>query len=176
MDKYFFSAVNSALDKDWDGVISDLNQALLLNHDGPRAEASLYAMRGEAWREKADYEKAIADYLKAIRVDPSKASLYTALARVRIDAADTDDALEDCERSIELDPEDATSYQIRGEVRMARKEYELAIADFTRSLELSSEQKFPQAALKLRAQAYHAIGKDILADANDTKFAESLKK
>lgn len=176
MEKHFFSAADRALDGDWDGVISDLNQALLLNHDGPRAEASLLAMRGEAWREKADYEKAIADYLKAIRVDPGKASLYTALARVRIDAADTDDALEDCESAIELDPEDATSYQIRGEVRIARKEYELAIADFTRSLELSFEQKWPQAALKLRAQAYRAIGKNSLADVDDKKFAESLKK
>jgi tetratricopeptide (TPR) repeat protein len=38
--------------------------------------AKIYASRGDAWRMKNDYQKAIADYTEAIRLEPKDATPY----------------------------------------------------------------------------------------------------
>jgi tetratricopeptide (TPR) repeat protein len=48
-------------------AIDDLNEAILLDPTYPAA----YNDRGNVWRDNKEYDKAIADFTEAIRVDPN---------------------------------------------------------------------------------------------------------
>ena len=59
-------------DRDFDGAITQLNEAIRL--DPNYAEA--YRVRGVANREKGNLDQAIVDYSEAIRLDPKNAGYY----------------------------------------------------------------------------------------------------
>lgn len=174
MDKYSLRIIDRLIAEDWDGVISDTNKALLVNHDGPKEAARLYSGRAVALHQKRDLERAIADYTKAIELDPDDVWNYRQRARVLSECGANVRALEDCNKALEIDPENHVSYKIRGEIRFAQKEYDLVIADCTKSIELNLEAKDPHAAMKLRAEAYRALGNTELAALDEKQYNDGL--
>ena len=84
-----------------------------------------------------DLAGALADYAKAIEIDPRYASAYFNRGIVRQAKGDLDSAIADYTRAIELDPRYAKAYYGRGLTRQAKGDLDGAIADHTKYLELA---------------------------------------
>ncbi len=89
-----------------------------------------------AWGEKGDYDKAIADYTEAIRLDPTSAHAYLFRGQAHSGNKDYDEAIVDFTAAIRLNPKIAVAYQCRGEVWGVKDEPGNAIADFTEAIRL----------------------------------------
>jgi tetratricopeptide (TPR) repeat protein/uncharacterized membrane protein len=101
--------------------------------------AALYIDRGVAQR---DDDRAIADYSKAIELDPGYALAYQNRSRRYYNNNDYKRALADVNKAIELDPKDARSYQVRGWVYEGKRDTRHALADYDKAIEV--DPKFAQ--------------------------------
>jgi tetratricopeptide (TPR) repeat protein len=100
------------------------------------ALAMLFNLRGEAYSDKKDYDRAIADYDQAI--DHVKhADFYRNRGNAYDLKQDYDRAIADYDQAIQLDPKSADSYFHRGIAYLNRKDYDLALADFNQALKLN---------------------------------------
>ena len=92
--------------------------------------------RGNAFRTKGDYDRAIADYTNAAENNPKDASPFYA----RGDSYDRigvfDRAITDYTKAIELNPKDGNAYYSRGTVHDRNGEYQRAMADYAKAIEL----------------------------------------
>ena len=70
--------------------------------------------RGLAYADKEDYDRAIADYDKALELDPKDATAYNNRGFTYDKKGDYDKAIADYNKALELDPKDATAYNNRG--------------------------------------------------------------
>ena len=88
--------------------------------------------RGIEQRNDGEYEKAIAEFTKAIQLDPKMADSYyergSALLTLE---TDLDAALRDFSKAIELNKKHYDAYFNRGTLFEKKKEWDKAIADFT---------------------------------------------
>jgi lipoprotein NlpI len=79
----------------------------------------------------------MADFEKAIEIDPKLAPAYTGRGIAYEKKGDHDRAIADYSKAIELDPKDAHSYYHRGNAYERKGEYDRAIADFDKAIELN---------------------------------------
>ena len=86
---------------------------------------------------RGEYDRAIADYDKAIGLDSNDAEFYDKRAQAHYTKGDYDRAIADATRAIELDPTNATAFNCRSSSFNFKGDYERAIADATRAIELS---------------------------------------
>jgi tetratricopeptide (TPR) repeat protein len=98
--------------------------------------ASAYNTRGHAFEAKGDMDDAIADYGRAIGVDPKNAAAYRYRGHAYKDKGDLDRAMADYNRAIELDPKSADAHTGRGAGFEARGDLDRAIASYSRAIEL----------------------------------------
>jgi len=83
------------------------------------------------------YDKAIADFTQAIRLDPNDAFAYTSRGIVHCDKGDCDLALADHTQAIRLDPNYAMAYNNRGNTYNNKGDFNRAIADLTQAIKLN---------------------------------------
>jgi tetratricopeptide (TPR) repeat protein len=76
------------------------------------------------------YDKAIADFDRAIELDPSLEEAYRELGRTYYHLGDYTSAIDNLSKAIELEPGDYLSYFYRGSVYYEDNENELALQDF----------------------------------------------
>lgn len=131
-------------------------------------DARGYYMRGRAYhqstldpdlwspslREKW-IDRAIADYSKAVGIDPKLAPAYFYRAFAYSRKGQDELALADYTKALELDPKMAWGYNNRGEIYRRRKEYDVAIADYNRALDIDPGHA---AAYNNRGAAYGSKG------------------
>lgn len=126
--------------------------------------ADAYVSRGNAYSDLDIRDKAMADFDKAIQINPDDAYAYYNRGIEFTDSDDHDLAIRDYDRAIALEPDFPAAYNNRGLAYLHKGEFERAIADFTKSI----EQKNPQLELPYgsRGHAYIRIGryKDAIAD------------
>jgi len=79
---------------------------------------------------------AIADYNRAIELDPKYAAAYSNRGNAKQAKGDLDGAITDCSRAIELDPKDPMAHKYRGVAKKAKGDLEGAIADYNLAIEL----------------------------------------
>jgi tetratricopeptide (TPR) repeat protein len=102
----------------------------------PRS-AEAYHSRGIVYYLKQNYDAAIADYDKAISLDPKgRSNFYANRGMAYIGKGLFDKAFSDLDRAISMDPKDFRAYGGRGRAYAGRGDLDRAIADYTRSLEL----------------------------------------
>jgi tetratricopeptide (TPR) repeat protein len=94
------------------------------------------------------HDEAIADYDKAIEIDPGYAMAYSNRGTARESKGDRHGAFADYNKAIEVDPRNAYAYNIRGLAREGRSlggtgagrggvgDYDGAIADYTKAIEI----------------------------------------
>ena len=116
-----------------------------------------------------DHDGAIADYSRAIELDPDLVLAYRARGWVYLLIGDLDQAIADYDRAVELDPDRAAHYASRGMAYQERGDLDRAIADFDRWVELDTETA---PAYLYRGRAYRDKG-DI--DRATADFREILK-
>jgi lipoprotein NlpI len=107
----------------------------------------VYFNRGIAHAYKGEYDKAIADFNRAIALNPNSQSAYITRGGSYYAKGEVDNAIADYNRAIELNPNYSPAYSSRGYVYYyVMHEVDKAIADFNRAVELN-----PKNAITLRA-------------------------
>jgi tetratricopeptide (TPR) repeat protein len=127
----------------WDDVISKYNYAQIA-----------YYNRGTAYGNLVQWDKAIADYSKAIEIDPHYSPTIVTdrsfniclMAYVNRGAAYGDigqqkKAIIDFNKAIEIDPKYATAYYNRGFVNFTFRHWDQAIADYSKAIEIDPNFK-----------------------------------
>ena len=111
------------------------------SHTGPsytRAVEDDFINSGLAHFQKAEYDQAIADFSRAIEVNPDAANYYKRGLAFQI-KADYDRAIADFSRAIEIDPNFEPAYFDRDLANLNKADYDQAIADFSRAITLKPD-------------------------------------
>jgi tetratricopeptide (TPR) repeat protein len=95
-----------------------------------------YYKRGQEKFSQQKYNEAIADYSKAIELDPAYVYAYVFRGSSRNVLKDYDAAIEDVTKAIELDPKYYLAWSVRANAKYGKKDFEGAIADFSSSIEV----------------------------------------
>lgn len=115
------------------------------------AKPYLYTKRGNAYADKKDFSKAIADYTQLIAIIPAQKDGYLnrGIAYMRMKAADK--ALADFQKVVEIEPNFAEGYYQRGIAYDALFASENAIADLERAAALApNENRYTSALATMR--------------------------
>lgn len=105
-----------------------------------RNAAQAYLGRGGAWRDKGAYGAAVADFSRALELDPENGGAY--FQRGYVYAAflgRTDLAVADLDRAITLEPEMPDAWNALGIAEGSAGAYRKAAADFDRALSLKPD-------------------------------------
>ncbi|NJM40548.1 MAG: tetratricopeptide repeat protein [Anaerolineae bacterium] len=123
-------------------------------------------LRGSGYREKGQFDLALADFAKALAIDPANPRTYANRGLTYIRRGQFDLAVSDLNESIRLEPK-AESFYYRGSALLELETYEAAIADFTQAIGL--QPPFVDA-VRLRGQAYALKGDYAAAIADLDQF------
>jgi tetratricopeptide (TPR) repeat protein len=109
------------------------------NRPAPRFDARPHYYSGEIYMKRADYDRAIEAYTKAIEQFSDSVDYavgYNKRGFAYFCKADYDRAREDFTKAIEFDPKYAEAYNSRGGTYYFQGDYDNAIADFTEAVRL----------------------------------------
>jgi tetratricopeptide (TPR) repeat protein len=133
-----------------------------------RLLATTYYHRGSMYTSyKHDYDRAIADYSEAIRLDPKLVPAYHSRGMVYYFKHDYDRAIADFDRALKLDPKNGYIYDSRGNAYLTKGDYDRAIADLDQAIRL---ERNPNPSFYMRrSEAYNRKGDydSAVADANE---------
>jgi tetratricopeptide (TPR) repeat protein len=101
----------------------------------PESSAGL-VIRGDAYYEKKEYDKAIGDYSEAIRISPNFASAFSHRGKTYCDKKEYDRAIKDFTEATRLTPLDADAFVDRAIAYNGKKEYGRAVADYDQAIRL----------------------------------------
>jgi tetratricopeptide (TPR) repeat protein len=101
------------------------------------ADATVHLYLGNAHYRDGDYDQAIVEYNKALRIDPDFVEAYNNRGRARRSKGDYDEAIADYNRAIQIKPDYADAYTNRGSAYYYKKNYEHARADWEWALQLN---------------------------------------
>jgi tetratricopeptide (TPR) repeat protein len=128
--KFLVSTVS--LNRDDDGAIKELDQAILL----APADATGYFFRGLAYQKRSDSDHAIADFTKAIALNPKLAFAYAFRGALYNEKKDFDRSLADLNRMIELNTTHAPTYNDLGWAYYNKQDYDRATANYDQAIRL----------------------------------------
>ncbi|WP_299623492.1 tetratricopeptide repeat protein, partial [Pelagibius sp.] len=112
------------------------------------------------------FEKAVADYDKAIELDPKYAAAYNNRGNAHDDLEQFEKAVADYDKAIELDPKYAAAYNNRGNVHYDLEQFEKAVADYDKAIELDPKDAI---AYKNRGRLRFILGQFVKAEQDLTK-------
>ncbi len=110
---------------------------------------------GNLISEAGKYEKAIACYDTALRLNPNLANTYFKRGLAKRKLSDYEGAIEDYNNAIKLNPEYATAYYNRGNAKRKLSDHEGAIEDYNNVIKLNPEYVM---AYNNRGNAKDALG------------------
>lgn len=156
----------------YEQAIQVYDSAISSNPNDPDA----YVGRAQAYAGSRDFERAAADYTKAIELGVTTENLPVVynnrgLAYFGMDQDDL--ALADYSKAIELRPDYATAYINRALLHARRERNDEAIADYTKAIELNGQTAEPYLG---RAQVYADQGNQEAALADYTKAIDLNSK
>ena len=99
--------------------------------------AEEYFYRALEKQNKKDYYGAIADYTKAIEINPNYTDAYINRGNAKRNLEDNYGAIADYTKAIEINPNDADAYYNRGIAKEELKDSYGAIADYTKAIEIN---------------------------------------
>lgn len=105
----------------------------------PSQYAAAFRARGGTYRSRGEYEKAIADYNEAIRLDPAEATARNGRAMAYMELERWKEALADLNEAIRLDPNSDAAYHNRGSVYEHLEQPKRALADYDKSLQINAQ-------------------------------------
>ena len=93
--------------------------------------ALYYRLRGEYWSKAGDFDKALADFDAAIRLEPDSHVNYTWRGYECLVKQQYDQAITDLDAAIRLDPKDVDAHVYRGGAWHAKKQFESPLPIWT---------------------------------------------
>lgn len=120
-----------------------------------RRKAEIHVKDAAAHYENGEYKTALAEYDKAVALDPKSATAYAGRAKVYYLAEAIKQASADAEEAVALNPDFAPAYEIRAFIHIEQNDYNGALADVCRAMELEPENDLWYL---VRASVYGAKG------------------
>jgi tetratricopeptide (TPR) repeat protein len=155
---YVSAAKTKLVAGDIEGAITELNAAIDEN-----ASSNLYALRGEAYMQVGEYQKALTDFDSAIEVDGMNAIAFYDRALLNTRLENYEAALADINNALaaqSIKPTEILTmrdlYAKRGQLNLWLKNWQGAIADYTNSL-ARAEGRVSANVYAERAEAYTAV-------------------
>ena len=143
MKKYLMltSKPNSTMKHRFKNIFKTASFALLLSlwlaAQASAGDSPLdYYNRGCAKLDKGDLEGAIADFDRALELDPTGTNAYINRGTAKHHKHDLNGAIADYNRAIKLDPKYALAYLNRGLAKTGKDDWDGAILDYNRAIEL----------------------------------------
>lgn len=93
-------------------------------------------MRGAAWLEKKDPDKAISDFDACIRLNPANGTAYNNRGLAWKDKKDYDKAIADYSEAIRINPKSAVALVNRGLAWRLKRDYDNAIKDYDETIRI----------------------------------------
>jgi tetratricopeptide (TPR) repeat protein len=157
-------SVQAASQKLWKtcGAGSDLDAAIkactqmLSGKETNKTKSQILYNRAWAYRNKGEYDLAIADDTRAIELDPKNANAFQDRATAYFQKKDYDLCIADSTRAMELDPKMWQTYNNRGVAYREKGDFDRALADLNRAVELNPSGQGN--ALFNRGTVYNAKG------------------
>jgi tetratricopeptide (TPR) repeat protein len=122
--------------------------------------------RGDASRNRGEWDRAIAEYAAALREDPNSAMAYHGRGKAYYNKRMYDQAIADYTQAIRLDPNYVYAYSSRALVYRYKGDWNRAIADYTQAIRLDPNYVY---AYNNRGDAYSAKGDEDRAIADFTQ-------
>jgi type IV pilus biogenesis/stability protein PilW len=122
-------------------------------------DPAVHIERGLTYLSQGQFEWAIAEYDKAIELDPNLAEAYVRRAFVYKVLGQYEQAMADYDKAIELSPNNAMFYNDRGFAYAEQEQYESAIRDYNKAIELSPDHPNIDYAYNNRGFAYGNLEK-----------------
>ena len=149
-------------------VITSCTAVIQSGQETGKNLAAAFTIRGRAYRAMGDYDRAIADYSEAIRIEPTYVLAFYSRGIAYYNKGDYDRAIGDYSEALRLAPvKDILALQNRGHAYQAKGDFDRAIADYSEALRI--EPKFAWA-LNDRCYARALAGRELreaLADCNE---------
>jgi len=147
----FFSAAHVGINEEIETL------ARLIQQDPTISQ--LYVSRGEAYRLHGNRDSAIADFRKALNIDPVNVSATIGLVRTYLDQGNNRQAIGLLNRALAREPGNVRALTLRAQANAGTKRPLKAAADYTRAIEQFREPGKPLPGFYLeRARAYAAAG------------------
>lgn len=171
------SAVAQSRDKDWqacagsddDVAISACTRLINAGRVKGKDLGTVYYNRGLSLRRQNEFDRAIADYTKALQYIPNDSNVYNNRGVAYELKRQFDLAVADYERAMQLAPSDPKPYSNRGDVNRKRGNYKQAIADYSRAISLDPSRSIEHSDL---AEVYMLTGQFDLASASAARSVE----
>ena len=137
-------------DKDPDRRLRGCTQMIERGEKEPQKNRAItYFNRGVAYGRKGEVDRAIADYTKAIALDPNVALAYTNRGSAYYRKGEYERAIADHSKAIAIDPNHANAYYNRGVAYEQKGDKDQAIADFRKVLEINPSDQDAKVTLEL---------------------------
>ena len=104
----------------------------MIRNDNPAA----YFSRGDAKLRKGELEGAIADYDRALELEPKNSYVYWSRGIAKHDKGDLEGSIADYDRAIEIYPKEGDFYFSRGIAKEDKGDSEGAMSDYDRAIEI----------------------------------------
>ncbi len=127
--------VKACEEKKGDDAIAACTRAI---DSGPKnkALAGVYFNRAVEWNAKKDFDKAIADYSEAIKINPEYREAFNNRGNAYRNKREFDRAIADYDQAIRIFPKRGLYHRNRGNVLMDKRDYEKALASFNEAVKL----------------------------------------
>jgi len=139
--------------------------ALKIIEDGNKqkikSKTVIHIFRGVAHHEKGQWDEAIADYNKAIEINPKYPEAYSNRGVAYDNKGQYDKAISDYTKAIEINPRLVEAYSNRGLAYDNKGQHDEAISDYTKAIEINPRY----------AEAYNNRGFTYIVNLGDKKRA-----
>jgi tetratricopeptide (TPR) repeat protein len=115
--------------KDYERTVRLCTKAI----EGHSGVASYFSLRANAHNALGNFEKALADYTEALRLEPWDDTFHRARSMTYYQMGDFEKALADLNIAVEVSPQ-GVNFCVRGRVHHAKGDYQAALADYERAL------------------------------------------
>ena len=105
-------------------------------------DTNAYVNRALSYRNKGEFDRAIADYSEAIRLDPKNTDAYENRALSYRNKGELDRAIADYNELMRLDPKNAAAYANRGDAYRDKGEIDRAIADYSEAIKRDPKAQY----------------------------------
>ena len=145
-------SLNKCWSVDPDAKITGCTALIQAAQDTTENLSVIYVVRGEAYKDKGDYDDAIRDFNETIRLNPNYERAYYDRGNAYKKKRDYDRAIQDFNEAIHLNPNYEIAYYDRGNAFIDKNDYDRAILDFNEAIHLTPNDAN---AYNNRGVAYH---------------------